>query len=179
MKRPVLSDPLLNAARILIYFAMGVIIFAMVMLGIGIGAIATVARADLLAELATAGAPGSSIWALGLALVLIMVLLGLAYRFVEKLLEIVNSVALGDPFDPANADRLSTMGWVAVAGQVIVLPIAAISAWFAPYLEKAGKDADLGFGIDFGSLLLIVILFILARVFRKGAEMRAELEGTV
>ncbi len=34
-------------------------------------------------------------------------------------------------------------------------------------------------GISGNGLLLMLILFILARVFRKGAEMRAELEGTV
>jgi len=34
-------------------------------------------------------------------------------------------------------------------------------------------------GLDGGSILLILILFILARVFREGARMRDELEGTV
>ena len=34
-------------------------------------------------------------------------------------------------------------------------------------------------GFDVNGLLLMLILFILARVFRKGADMRAELEGTV
>jgi hypothetical protein len=40
-----------------------------------------------------------------------------------------------------------------------------------------GNDVD--FGLSFGGVLLALVLFILARVFRKGAEMRAELEGTV
>ena len=32
---------------------------------------------------------------------------------------------------------------------------------------------------DFGGLILILTLFILARVFRHGAAMREDLEGTV
>jgi hypothetical protein len=34
-------------------------------------------------------------------------------------------------------------------------------------------------GIDFGGVLTALLLFILARVFREGAAMRKDLEGTV
>ena len=50
-------------------------------------------------------------------------------------------------------------------------------------IEKAGaKDFHMSFddgGFDMTALLLTVILFILARVFRHGAAMREDLEGTV
>lgn len=36
-----------------------------------------------------------------------------------------------------------------------------------------------GGGIDASGILLVILLFILARVFRKGTEMREDLEGTV
>lgn len=179
MKLSRTSDPLLNGARVLIYLIYAVLIFAIVMLAIGSVAIGTVGRGQLLAELAKVGAPAGGIWLIALAMVLIIALLGCAFRFVQRLLEIVNSVGGGDPFDPRNADRLAAMGWFAVAGQVLVVPLIAIAAWFEPYLEKAGEHADVGFDVDPGAILLILILFILARVFRKGAEMRAELEGTV
>lgn len=178
LKTP-LSDPLLNGARILIYLAMAVLIFAVVMLGIGLGGITTVGRTELLAEFAKVGAPTGSVWLIALAMLLIIVLLGCAFRFVQKLLEIVNSVGEGDPFDPRNADRLAAMGWLTLAGQALALPLMAIAAWLEPYLEKAGKGSEFGFDVDPGAILLILVLFILARVFRKGAEMRAELEGTV
>jgi hypothetical protein len=41
------------------------------------------------------------------------------------------------------------------------------------------KDADFDFGVSLGGLLLALTLFILARVFRQGAAMREDLEGTV
>ena len=40
-------------------------------------------------------------------------------------------------------------------------------------------DLRADFGFSGGGLLLMLVLFILARVFRRGAEMREELEGTV
>lgn len=179
MPKTPLRDPLLNGARILIYLTMAVLIFAIVMLGIGTVVITTFGRGELLAEFAKVGAPAGGVWLIALAMALIIAMLGCAYRFVQKLLEIVNSVGDGDPFDPRNADRLSAMGWLAIAGQVLVLPLIGIAAWAEPYFEKAGKDSDIGFDIDPGAILLILVLFILARVFRKGADMRAELEGTV
>ena len=38
-----------------------------------------------------------------------------------------------------------------------------------------------GFGFDFSPLgvLAILLVFVLAQIFRHGSEMRAELEGTV
>lgn len=174
-----LADPLLSGARLLIYLAMGVLIFAMVMLTIGTVAVGTVGKAQLLAEFAMVGAPADGIWLIALAMVLIIVLLGCAFRFVRRLLEIINTVDEGDPFNPRNAERLAAMGWLALAGQLIVLPLMGIAEWLAPYLDKAGRPSDFGFGLDLGAILLILILFILARVFRSGAQMRADLEGTV
>ena len=47
------------------------------------------------------------------------------------------------------------------------------------YLASQFKDATSDFGITLDGILLAVILFILARVFRQGAAMREDLEGTV
>ena len=49
-------------------------------------------------------------------------------------------------------------------------------------LEKASADAaSISVDADFSTngLLLALVLFILARVFRTGAKMREDLEGTV
>jgi hypothetical protein len=34
-------------------------------------------------------------------------------------------------------------------------------------------------GVDFGGIILVLTLFVLARVFKHGAAMREDLEGTV
>jgi hypothetical protein len=173
------KDGLLAAAKVVIVLCQIVFIFGMVMLGIGIGAILTVGRAELLAEIATSGAPAATIWLIGLAMLTGIALLALGFRFFQELRGIIDSVDEGEPFRPENADRLSRMGWISVIVHIGVLPIAALSLWLAPYGDKVGQDVDVGAGVDISGVLLTLILFILARVFRHGAEMRADLEGTV
>lgn len=173
------KDPLLATVQVLLILIKIVFVFANVMLGIGIGALLTVGRADVLAKIAEAGAPPSAYWLLIVAIALIMGMLMLAYRFFQELSGVVSSVGDGEPFRADNATRLSRMGWISVGAHALGLTIGAIATWFAPYLEKLHGHADLEFGVDGGGVLLTLILFVLARVFRSGAEMREELEGTV
>ena len=174
-----LKDPLLAAVQVLLILIMIVFIFAIVMLGIGIGALVSVGRAEVLAKIAAAGAPPSAYWLLIVAIALIMAILMLGCRFFQELRGVVDSVGEGEPFRADNATRLSRMGWISVGAHALGLIIGAIAHWFMPYLEKAGEVNDLEFGVDGGGILLTLILFILARVFRRGADMREELEGTV
>ncbi len=173
------KDGLLAAAKVVVILCQIVFIFAMVMLGIGIGAILTVGRAELLAEITTSGAPAASYWLIALAMLTGIALLALGFRFFQELKGIIDSVDDGEPFRPENADRLSRMGWISVIAHIGVLPIAGLALWLAPYADKVGQDVDVGAGVDVSGVLLTLILFILARVFRRGAEMREELEGTV
>ena len=110
-------------------------------------------------------------------------LLAMAVYFLLLLRRIVLSVGDGDPFIPENADRLSRMGWTVLAGQLAAIPVGALVAWIAHQVEDTPARAHFKFDSDFGfsgsGLLLMLVLFILARVFRRGAEMRDELEGTV
>ena len=173
------NDPLLGAAKVLIVLLQVLAIFAMVMIGIGSAVLLSVQSAQMTARIAETGAPAGAYWLLIGAMTLVFVLLSLAVRFFKELTGIVNSVGEGDPFQIENADRLTRMGWLSLGAHGLAIVLAALSSWSAPYLEKAGHDAEFGFDIEITGVLLTLILFILARVFRRGAEMREELEGTV
>ena len=173
------TDPLLGTAKVLIVLLQIFVIVAMVMIGIGIGALSSVEHARIVAKIAEAGAPNYAFWLLIGALALAFVLLALAHRFFRELAGIVNSVSTGDPFAIENADRLTRMGWLSVGAHGLAMVLAGLSHWFAPYLAKAGHQAEFGFDVELTGVLLTLILFILARVFRQGATMRVELEGTV
>ena len=173
------KDLLLGTAKVLIVLTQIVIIFAMVMLGIGIGALVSVGKDRVFAEIAKAGAPDAAFPLLIVSFVLIMVMLGMANRFFKELTGIANSVGEGDPFRIENAARLTRMGWISVGVHGLTLLLIGLASWFAVYIEKAGHRADFGFDVEITGVLLTLILFILARVFRRGAEMREELEGTV
>lgn len=104
-----------------------------------------------------------------------LVALALIGTIMRKLLAIVGSVALGEPFAMANAVRLKAIGWLMVALQLIGVPLAL----------AAGEAADLfgsnnvGFDFSLNAVLSILLVFVLAGIFEQGAMMRDELEGTV
>lgn len=103
------------------------------------------------------------------------------FVFFGKLRAIIATVGEGDPFAPANADRLNMMAWLMLLTQLLTLPLAILVpylvAW-ADSVETVTFHGEVG-GFDVNSILLVIILFILARVFRHGAAMREDLEGTV
>lgn len=173
------KDPLLGSAKVLVMVFIGLLAFTGIMVAIGIGACLTVARGELFAKLAEAGAPEGTYWAVLAILLGIEGLLFIAFRFLLELRGIIRSVDAGDPFRPENADRLSRMGWLTVAAYAVALPLGGLAAWVQRVAEQAGGELEFDVNFDGGGILLILVLFILARVFRHGALMREELDGTV
>lgn len=173
------QDPLLAGAKILLSLLIALTIFLMAMMAIGVGALLTVGRGELLAKLAAVDAPPTAYWSILLVLVLLAAIFGLGFRFFRDLFTIIRSVEEGDPFRTENAALLQRMGWVTLSAQLIALVIGAIAAALAPYAEAAGENVHVDIDMGGGGILLILTLFILARVFRKGSEMREDLEGTV
>ena len=176
------NDPLLLAGKVATIFmqiAMGIGATALV---VGIGA-ALIFRGKMVAEYAQeVGDPNVvfpvflliGVMLIGLAIVAAM------FVFFGKLRAIIGTVGEGDPFQPANADRLSMMGWLVLGVQLLILPATAMGiqlAQFADELEDVNFTVDGGF--DLSAILMTIVLFILARVFRHGAAMREDLEGTV
>lgn len=169
------SDPLLSSARILIGLLMGICAIAGGAVVLGIGAILTVQRQELIAKLAAEGIPANGVNAILSILAIVAVVMAIGFFFLRHLLRIIGSVGDGDPFNPVNADRLRSMGWLAIASQPLMWSLGLVARWIHQFTDKA--DADVG--ISLGAIILGLILFILARVFRTGAQMREELEGTV
>tara|TARA_E500000305_G_C4004361_1_gene229055 strand:- start:782 stop:1330 length:549 start_codon:yes stop_codon:yes gene_type:complete len=110
-----------------------------------------------------------------------LIILVLLFFFFDRLRRIIGTVGEGDPFLPANAQRLSMMAWLMLGAQVLLAPASAIGIQLMQYADEAHElNAEVdGGGIDASGILLVILLFILARVFRKGTEMREDLEGTV
>lgn len=175
------KDPLLLAAKGVLWLMIALLGVALLAVAVGAPVVAIVPE-RILSHLASEGiAAGTGfIPAVTALLALLAGLLGAAVYFLVLLLRIVNSVQQGDPFVADNADRLARMGWIALALQILAIPVGALVMWIAEVTKDAG---DLGLEVDVGvnltAILLTLILFILARVFRHGTAMREDLEGTV
>ncbi len=120
--------------------------------------------------------------ALRIALLFVVLVAGftLAFIFFGKLRQIINTVGEGDPFVPENAERLNLMGWLGLGVYALTAVLSVIALSIKDWAEEIdGTEFNIDLGIDLEALLLIIILFILARVFKHGTAMRDDLEGTV
>ena len=179
-------DPLLTAARLMLaaFIAVLGLVAAAIVLAIPV---VLAFQGQVLAEIAAKGVKVGPeiIGAILIVLAGVAALLALGVYFFLLLRRIVLSVGVGDPFIPENAERLSRMGWLILAGQIASIPVGAMVLWIASLIEDTPAashvhaDVHSDFGFSFSGLLLMLVLFILARVFRCGTEMREELEGTV
>ena len=121
----------LNALQYgLLLFLMGLFAIAMVAVAIGLPAMA-IWNQQIIAALQEDGAPAHAYWILMGVVALAGVALYLAFLFVRHMKRIVDSVAEGDPFVPANAERLTAMAWLMLAIQILSIPIAAVGGIFA------------------------------------------------
>jgi hypothetical protein len=178
-------DPLLLAGKI-------VTLIMQVAVGFGAAVIALVLPAVILfpdniaegiaqgGEAPVADLPIGAI--LGL-LAVVLLFLAAMFVFLGKLRAIIGTVGEGDPFVPANADRLGLMAWLMLGVQALSWPLAGLAMTVAEWAQSH-SEADLnigagGDGFSLSGILMVLVLFILARVFRQGAAMRDDLEGTV
>ena len=100
------------------------------------------------------------------------------FLFFGRLRAIIATAQEGDPFIPENAQRLETMAWLLLAWEVLAVVVGLIRLHLANLVTGTENSLDWSL-YDLDGLLVIVILFILARIFRHGAAMREDLEGTV
>lgn len=109
----------------------------------------------------------------GLRAIVVLGVVGavVVHTILRRLLAIVGTVRVGDPFTPANARQLEAIAWSVIALEMLRLCIAGIAAtvWEMGRIEA----------FSFAPWLSVLLLFVLAGVFAEGARMRADLEGTV
>lgn len=180
--RKTFDDPLLMMAKALLgalILLLGAITVMLVLATLAIPFLGDELSPDLLAEGRTA-LTGTDVAILTAFVAGLAALVALLTYFMRLLWQIVTSVGEGDPFVPENADRLSRMAWAMVGIWIVGLGVVLAGLRAEGSYTDATHTFDVMFdGIDVGSILLVLVLFILARVFRHGAAMREDLEGTV
>jgi len=96
------------------------------------------------------------------------------YILLTRLLAIVDTVRLGDPFVAGNAARLKTMAWALLGLELLHLAVGVLAIGA---LSNTQVDLDWSFSVT--PWLAVLLLFVLAQVFDDGARMRDDLKGTV
>ncbi len=171
------SDPLLSLGRLIARVLMGLCVIVSLIMVVVLATGLTVQRSEMMDRAAAASGGTMGYPSILLAITLVIALMASAFLFLLQLVRMIGSVEQGDPFQPSNADRLRRMGWLTIVSQLILFILAWIGAGLdGPRPPVMIEDA---LNAAFGSVLLTIALFVLARIFRRGTEMRDELEGTI
>jgi hypothetical protein len=87
----------------------------------------------------------------------------------RELLRVIDSARNGDPFVPENARRLRHIGWLLLA-----FNFCGSTTIFAAL--NGGVTFPF---VSFSGVLTVLLVFVLARIFDIGSQMRTELKETV
>lgn len=91
---------------------------------------------------------------------------------VHSLRRIFVTLTAGDPFHPANVNRLRLIGLVLAALELGRYAVWAISQWL-PAVDRVEPNLNLT------AWFSVLVVFVLAEVFREGARLRREAELTI
>jgi Protein of unknown function (DUF2975) len=103
--------------------------------------------------------------------------LALVQFILRALRRVVASASVGDPFIEANAEHLVRVAWLLLGVDVIDALIKPMVYLLAPDAVRA-KIHDI-VHISVTGLFAVLLIFVLAQIFRRGSDMRAELAGTI
>jgi hypothetical protein len=92
---------------------------------------------------------------------------------------IVDTAVAGDPFIGENAERLKRIGWCLLGVMVVQFLTMMAVVMIVPDNLPEGVNISGGSEPDPVGLLAVLLVFVLARIFKHGTRMRDELEGTV
>jgi hypothetical protein len=99
----------------------------------------------------------------------------IVHLVLARLLTIVETVSVGNPFIVANAVRLKTIAWAILTLELMHFAVGRVAEALSPAVVQMHID----WGFSLTRWLAVLMLFVLARVFEQGARMREDLEGTI
>jgi hypothetical protein len=103
--------------------------------------------------------------------------LTLVQFILRALRRVVASANVGDPFIEANAVDLVRVAWLLLGLNVIDALIKPTVYLLAPAAVRAKIHDTVHVSIT--GLFAVLLIFVLAQIFRCGSDMRAELAGTI
>jgi hypothetical protein len=91
----------------------------------------------------------------------------------SRLRRVLDALTRGDPFNPANVGRLRTIGLALVGLEAVGYLTRLTTRWFVR------TEEPWRFSLNATGWFAILVVFVLAEVFREGARLRQEAELTI
>jgi len=92
----------------------------------------------------------------------------------NRLRRIFQTLTAGDPFQPENVRRLRAIGFALVVLEGFTYLFRVVVAWV--FRDDVGAPK---FTLDLTPWFAVLVVFVLAEVFREGARLRSEAELTI
>jgi hypothetical protein len=100
--------------------------------------------------------------------------LGVVQYIIQRLRHIFATLTAGDPFRPDNVKRLRAIGFGLAGLELINYAIPMLTNWaFKSQIREAHWSVNLT------AWFAVLVVFVLAEVFREGARLRSEAELTI
>ncbi|MGH6987151.1 MAG: DUF2975 domain-containing protein [Caulobacteraceae bacterium] len=96
-----------------------------------------------------------------------------AIIIVSRLRRVFETLIAGDPFQPENVTRLRVIGLTLACLELGRYAAAGLSRILLPGVLRIGG------GVSFTTWFAVLVIFVLAEVFREGARLRGEAELTI
>jgi hypothetical protein len=99
---------------------------------------------------------------------------GVLLIIIFRLRQVFATLILGDPFRPENVGRLRIVGLALIALEVAGYGVRLALVWAVPEHSE-----NLDVSINLSGWFAILVVFVLAEVFREGARLRRDAELTI
>jgi len=120
-----------------------------------------------------AGDVGDLIPMLGVGVIYLILNASALLVIIGRLRRVFATLTAGDPFDPENVRRLRLIGFVLGGMEIARYAFGVIFEAVAPDVSR------LEGGINLTAWFAVLVVFVLAEVFREGARLRREAELTI
>jgi hypothetical protein len=91
----------------------------------------------------------------------------------DRLRRVTRTLTIGDPFQPENVGRLRFIGLGLIGLEAAGMPLRAALNWLLP------QQASPVLSLNLTAWFAVLVVFVLAEVFREGARLRREAELTI
>jgi hypothetical protein len=119
--------------------------------------------------------PRTAMTSMQVGLAMILPVMIAAHLIFQRLLGMIHTAASGEPFLAINGERLRQIGWALLVIQLCDLVFGTAITRF----DAALGDQESGWSPSVTGWLAVLLVFVLARIFDQGAQMRDELALTV
>ena len=168
-----------SAALPIAYVVLRLLVILNLLLGLAILVLLFVMPHEqwIMTEFGLSPSPDAERLVLGLRAIAVigLVSIPLNHLILTRLLAMVDTVRVGDPFVAANAHRLYAIAWTLLVLQLLGLLVAVITR----LISSPAHPVDIDAGVSVNGWVAVLLTFVLARVFAEGTVMREDLEGTV